>query len=480
MPPHLALAAGAALVWYAFRTDRKRGIAIAGVFWPTLWYMVVASRMVGVWLSTWGFPLAVSSDATDGSPIDRLFFLVLTIIGVVILARRRFDWGAALRQNAWITALLVFMAISIVWSPYPFVSFKRYVKVLGSVTMALVVLTNGQPLEAVFTVLRRVLYVHLPMSIVCVKYFRDIGVTWDWDGKSSSWQGISLSKNDMGQVAMLGALYFLWETLRQWKVRRWRNLHLLYLAMAVYLLKGSDTAISLTSVSTTILTVVVFFNLQRLRSRVAAARRFAFFAFAGTGLLVALVLLHSIVMFSPNSLFGWVITTFGRNITLTDRTFIWHDVYAAASAHPLIGVGFGGFWIGRLENIPWDANMTWVLGEAHNGYIDTYLQTGLIGLSLLVIVLVVTVRRLLATLADDFGLACFRITVFMAILYVNITETTYLRGDNHLWFVMQLVVWFVPAAVIAAPASEAEPTERLEANAEPVLRQDSSGGLAGA
>ena len=232
MPPNLALLIGAIFVFFAFRYDRRHAVPVSKeLWWPTIWYTVVASRMLGVWLATWGIPVPVDfGDATDGSLVDRWFFATLTVIGFWILSRRRFDWAATLRLNPWLTAFLAYMAVSILWSHYPFVSFKRYIKVIGSIVMAMVVLTDGRPMEAFLTVLRRCLYVHLPMSIICVKYFRDIGVSYDWFGTSSSWQGISTSKNVLGQVAMLGALYFFWEVRRRWREYGWRNLHILYLS----------------------------------------------------------------------------------------------------------------------------------------------------------------------------------------------------------------------------------------------------------
>ena len=415
------------------------------LWWPTIWYTVVASRFIGIWLSIWGIPIpGGGGDATDGSPVDRWFFAALTVIGFWILSRRRFDWAATLRLNPWLTAFLAYMALSILWSHYPFVSFKRYIKVIGSIAMAMVVLTDGCPMEAFATVLRRCLYVHLPMSIICVKYFRDIGVAYDWFGTSSSWQGISTSKNVLGQVAMLGVLYFFWEIRRHWHESKWRNLHILYLFMAIYLLKGSDTEISLTSVSVCVFALVVFLWMQTFRFRTAALRPFVLTVFSAVVALIALVLVHSVVMFSPDSLFGKIITLFGRDITLTDRTYIWHDCYAAASGDPLFGVGFGAFWIGRLVNIPWNANMTWVLGEAHSGYVETYLQMGLVGAFLLAGVLFAALPKLLDSLDVDFDFGCFRITLFLTIMLINITESTYVRGDHHLWLVLMMVIWKVP------------------------------------
>lgn len=415
-----------------------------GLFWPTLWYVVVATHPLGYWLQLWGIPIpGRSDDPTEGSSIDRYFFLALTLTGLRILARRNLDWGGTLRRNPWLTALLAFMALSILWSQYPFVSFKRFIKVIGSVAMALVVLTQPDPLAAFCTVLRRCLYIHLPMSIIVAKYFRHIGVTFDWNGTASAWCGIATTKNVLGQVAMLGVIYFSWQVQRHWKEYGWRNLHVLYVMMALYLLKGNG-AISLTSVSVCVFAVLIFFRIQSLRFRQEAVRRFVMTVFTATVALIVLVLIHSVVGFSADSIFGRLIITMGRDITMTDRTYIWHDVYAAASGNPLLGVGFGGFWIGRMANIPWNAPMTWVLGQAHSGYSDTYLQLGFIGAFLLAGVVFTTLPRLLATLDEDFDFACFRITLFLTILFINISESTHLRGDHHLWLISMIVLWNVP------------------------------------
>jgi exopolysaccharide production protein ExoQ len=454
MPPHLALLFGIGLVVYALWSDRKRDYpAIKDILWPTLWYMVVSSRLVGVWLSTWGIPLPTGGgDPTEGSQIDRYFFALLTMTGLWVLARRGFSWRTCFSKNPWPTAFLVFMALSIVWSGYPFVSFKRFIKILGAVVMALVVLSNERPLDALLTVLRRCLYVHLPMSIICIRYFRHIGVSFDWFGSSVLWQGISTSKNTLGQVAMLGVLYFSWEVARNWSKVTWRNLHVLYVLMALYLLKGSDAGMSMTSVSVCVLAIATFYSLQSLRGSPEGIRRFTRLAAAGLTTLILLVVAHSIVLFSEDSLFGYVITKFGRDITLTDRTYIWTDVYAAASNDRLLGVGVGGFWIGREANIPWNSTKTWVLGQAHSGYVDTYLQLGLVGVLLLTMLLLSRIPRLLSTLDDNFDFACFRITLLLTIAFVNITESTYLRGDHHLWLLFQTVIWFLPSCKSSADA----------------------------
>jgi hypothetical protein len=384
----------------------------------------------------------------EGSEMERYFYGVLTLIGLWILRRRGFRWGDALRLNPWLTALMAYMAASILWSHYPYVSFKRYIKVIGSVVMAYVILTEPEPLKALSTVIRRCLYIHLPMSIICIKYFRNLGVSYDWSGVQQSWQGICSSKNVLGQVATLGVIFFFMEIRRHWPELKWRNPDILFLGMAIYLLKGAEGSVSMTSVSVCLFALVVFIRIQSLRSRPELIRPFVkrmFFALAGA---VSLVIAHSIVFFPADSFFGHIITFLGRDITLTDRTKIWSSVYqaAAATGNPLFGVGFGGFWIGRIANIAWNAHMTWVLAQAHSGYVDTYLQLGYIGAFLLAAVIFTAPWPMIDSMSDDFDFGSVKITLFLTIVFIDMTETIYLRGDHHLWLLLMIVLWRVPQA----------------------------------
>src|SRR5437868_6326468 len=97
MPPNLALFLGGLLIWYAIRTERKRCEPATEVFWPTLWYLVVASHPVASWLDILDLPLIGGSSAEEGSPIDRYFYFGLALIGTRILSRRYFSLGTVLR-----------------------------------------------------------------------------------------------------------------------------------------------------------------------------------------------------------------------------------------------------------------------------------------------------------------------------------------------------------------------------------------------
>lgn len=461
MPSTLALFLGLALAGVCiWRASRAEGGFPLALLWPTLWYMVCSSRPFGSWMVTWDIRLPLISDiGGEGSPMDQFFYLSLIALGWRVLARRSFSLSLLFRENRWPALLLMLMAASILWSDYSFTSLKRYIKVIGSLTMVLVILTDERPYRAMQTVLRTCLYVHLPLSIVCIKYFRNLGLEYSYSGTSHFWQGIATSKNTMGQVAMLAVVYFAWDLFQNWRARGWRHINTLYLLMGVYLLKGSNHGVSKTSILVAALAVSVLFCVHLLRQRPQLLRRFTTLTLVSGLSLVVFIVTHSIVAFDDDSFLGSLVKIFGRDITLTDRLYIWQDMYRMAAGNPLFGVGYGGFWIGREANIPWNTH-TWVLGQGHSGYVDTYLQLGIAGWCILAGIILSTHRRLVASLATNFDFAAWRLSLFLVVLFVNLTETTLLRGDHHLWFIFTACIWQIPAPVAAAEWEE-QPAEEV-------------------
>ena len=66
--------------------------------------------------------------------------------------------------------LFAFMAVSILWSPFPMVSIKRWVKAVGALLMVMVVLTERDPTAAVVGLFKRTFMVLLPLSVYLIKY----------------------------------------------------------------------------------------------------------------------------------------------------------------------------------------------------------------------------------------------------------------------------------------------------------------------
>jgi O-antigen ligase len=147
----------------------------------------------------------------------------------------------------------------------------------------------------------------------------------------------------------------------------------------------------------------------------------------------------------------------GRKADLTGRTdLIWDVLLPIAHQYPVLGQGYGAFWITPVAGLTLDVN------EAHNGYLDVFIELGAVGLVLLALVVIAYFRKAKNELPHDFNWGAFRLSFLAMFLIHNWTETTLLRSREILWnlFVLFLVVF--PAetvrlhSTVDAPADEAD------------------------
>jgi exopolysaccharide production protein ExoQ len=77
--------------------------------------------------------------------------------------------------------------------------------------------------------------------------------------------------------------------------------------------------------------------------------------------------------------------------TLSGRTLLWEDLMAYAAEKPALGYGFDSFWTAdHIAEI--SLRRGWVIIQAHSGYIQELLDTGILGLSILVLILLAALR----------------------------------------------------------------------------------------
>lgn len=160
-----------------------------------------------------------------------------------------------------------------------------------------------------------------------------------------------------------------------------------------------------------------------------------------------------------------VVGGLGRDMTFTGRTDVWHDLLELHT-DPIIGTGFCSIWSDEryLSQLPL------VAGSAHNGYLETYLDGGVLGLVVLGVLLLAMgwrVNRQLRTL-EDYSL--IRFTILLAIIVGSFSESHFGRM-GPLWFVFILTSLTIPtgrrrafgagpqsSSPVAAPAQSASAT----------------------
>src|SRR5262245_1786846 len=127
---------------------------------------------------------------------------------------------------------------------------------------------------------------------------------------------------------------------------------------------------------------------------------------------------------------GLITSAVGRDPTLTGRTELW-EMILPLTPNPVLGAGYEGFWLGRRLLAMWAA-LWWQPIQAHNGYIEVYLNLGFVGLLILGGFLLVSYYRVWTTATvDHFSLG---LTVWVVTLFYNVTEAAFFKGP--LWLLL--------------------------------------------
>src|SRR5947199_2521873 len=250
MPRQLALFICVVFMLWLLTRDRKlRPMSSVALWIPLLWFLILGSRPVSYWFGA-GLRVETPDDYLDGSPFDRIVFLLLLAMGIVVLVRRGVNWRRIFLSNRWVFAFFLYCAVSIIWSDYPFVSFKRWIKDLGNVVMVLIILTEKDRVKATRAVLARFTYITIPLSIVLIKYYGELGrylnSTWQ-----TSYCGVTMDKNALGCIAFLSGIFLVWDlmekrTSQEVKADRTDLLNrMVLLSMACWLLVKAESSTSL-------------------------------------------------------------------------------------------------------------------------------------------------------------------------------------------------------------------------------------------
>jgi O-antigen ligase len=401
---------------------------------PLIWLLIAGSRNVGEWLgATVAAPSTTADPYIEGNPIDRNLLAGLVAIGVIILIRRRGKVGKILLANWPILLYFTYCLVSVLWSDYPYVGFKRWIRSSGDFVMVLVILSERDWLAARKKILAWPAFVLLPLSILFIRYYPQLGRTFgQWD-YVMSWTGVSSTKNGLGMISMIFGLASAWRFLDAFFDSEMENrakvliAHGTILAMAVYLLEMAHSATSLACffLGCIVLVVTSWRPLAR---------------FPG----VAHILVWSLLFISFSSLFLNIGSSFvedlGRNASLTGRTDVWNRVLTLVK-DPVFGTGFESFWVGpRLAEM---RALDPGLNQAHNGYLEIYLNLGWIGVTLFVILILTGYRNVISAFHRDPNPAKLGIAYLVIALSYNFTEAGF-KMMNPTWILFLLSIVTLP------------------------------------
>jgi exopolysaccharide production protein ExoQ len=408
-----------------FRLDREKNARVSRAIWiPTIYLLIIASRGVSGWLE---LEPANSADGLYSSPVDAVVNFVLLGLALLVLIYRGRKVSYLLRGNGPVLLFYSYAALSMLWSDFPFVTLKHWTKGIEDVAMVLLVLTEVDPVRAVRRILTWAAFILIPLSPLLGHFYPEGRVYTK--GGAPEFVGVATQKNQLGQTCLILGLGTLWCFLAAYQDRtapnRRRRLiaHGIVLAIVGYLFQQCQ---SLTSTVALVLTGTVM---------VIASRRSVAAKPARLHLLVAAALAVAVV---PVFVAPSLVETMGRDTTLSGRTEIW-SILPTLVQNQWLGAGYETFLMGpRL--VAARALMDASFQEAHNGYLEVYLNLGRIGAFLFACLLISGYRKLIAAVGRDPAVSSLGLALFIGVLIEGLSEAPFRMLAPTMFFLLWAIM----------------------------------------
>ena len=131
----------------------------------------------------------------------------------------------------------------------------------------------------------------------------------------------------------------------------------------------------------------------------------------------------------------------GKDLSFSGRTAIWDIINAHIAERPLLGSGYGAYWIGPVPYSPsyeFVTRLYFYPTQSHNGYLEVVNDLGVTGGLCLLGFLVVYLRQSLALLKTDLAQAALFLSLFFQQLVANLSEARWFLSTSADFAIMVL------------------------------------------
>ncbi|MFC4701983.1 O-antigen ligase family protein [Glaciecola siphonariae] len=336
-------------------------------------YKITLLMAVGFYLSIVGFGADLLfniesgiESSRSGNRINQVLGLAIFFAGLFILFKIQKVSVSEIAKMAWpLWALLVLFSFSITWSYTPNISVRRVIALITMVFTCLALVKMYTP-TSLLNVIANAIVLTVVLGLITT-VLSGQGLSFGLSDRSLGFRGIFGDKNGAARVYTYGLLLFIGLGRYQKK----RDLVCLSLLVFAVLVSQSATAVVMAVMGTGL---IVLFNTFKGKAIKQNLLRFI--------VLMALLLLGSYI---ANIAYEFILSALGRDPTLTNRAIIWELIDPLIVEELLLGYGYGAFWLSEGA-IPFIERWGFI-GNAHSGYREIMLHSGIVGLGALLFLL---------------------------------------------------------------------------------------------
>ncbi|WP_299486067.1 O-antigen ligase [Acaryochloris sp. IP29b_bin.137] len=383
-------------------------------------------------------------DYEVATTIEKLMYHAVTLLTVLLLSIHWRKIVPALKRLWPVLVVISFVVTSIVWSDAPGLSTQQCLPLIRCTLLGLYLGIRFNFREYL-SLLSIAFIISGLLSLIFALVLPQYGVMgrgFILSGEdikhAGSWRGIYSHKNYLGRSMVLGALCLYFTPVRQ-KLYLFKYLCLSILALTLLF---SDSKTALVILITMFLLIPLFRAMRLEYSWMITILCISVFC-AGSGATI----------FFDN--FDQILSSLGKDSTLSGRTELWHEILLSVRDRPLFGHGYGAFWTeGGGAEMVWQ-EFGWQAPHAHNGTLDLLLDLGIVGtvIFLLFYLRVFCQSLLLLRQTKSFS-TIFPIAFLVMLFMVNLTESSTVVRPQFAWTVFVGVSLLVQKGLRSAETVE--------------------------
>jgi exopolysaccharide production protein ExoQ len=357
--------------------------------------------------------------STDYSILQSMFFISYLIVAILVI----FQWKKALYalKKNWTIALLMGIGLaSAIWTFIPGQTLVRSIALVGTSLFGLH-LAIRYTLQEQLRLLGWSFMIIIVMSFLFAIAIPSFGVMPS-GVHAGAWRGIYVHKNVMGKVMVVGAIVF-WILATNSKQKSWLTwLDWMGLGLSFCLIVLSKSSSSIIN-CITVLALVPIYHALSWRYYVMVPTLITAIAIGG-GLSL---------WFSTNA--ATLLDGIGKDATLTGRADMWPYIIEMIEKHPWLGYGYNGFWgdADAPSAYVWAA-AKWMPPNSHNGFLDLWLELGLLGVVVFTIGFGQTILRTLVWVRTHKSRESLWFLLYLTNLVLsNLSESSLLNRNDIFW-----------------------------------------------
>ena len=319
--------------------------------------------------------------------------------------------------NGFLVICVMICGISMLWSIDPTITLRRAIALLMTTLFGLVIAArydwNGmvQRFALVFGILA---------LFTLVYGFIDPARATHAELHAGAWRGPWVQKNYLGSQMTRGLIVLMCAFAMR-PDRAWFWVPAGILCFILVILSTSKTALI-----ACIAAIGLFLILRMFRRFPFLRIPVAYFFIAGLAGFAAMAIVAPEVL----------LEAIGKDRTLTGRTDIWDALFRSIREKPWLGYGYGVYWKDQLGPSYYvRLQLEWGIPTAHNGWIETWLSVGLLGV-LSFAMLFIWSSILAYQRISRGGVETYWVILVLAVFFIfSLSESSVLQQNDFSWVI---------------------------------------------